>query len=293
MPLVTVIIPTYNQAEFLRDALVSVIKQSITDWEVVVVNNYSSDETIGVIENFNDKRIKLINFNNYGVIGASRNVGIEKANSPWIAFLDSDDIWYPEKLEYCLEHTRVADIVAHRQEWFNNKSIIGRSTQVKTADLLYENLLFRGNCLTPSSSLVRRSILKQVRGFSESKNCITAEDYDLWLKLSQKKARFVFCDHLLTQYRVHEKNNSGSVAPHLNATLNVLNKHYTLLGSRKFLDRVRYKRIVAIQYYGAGRRCQKIGRRREALQYFVKCMYIYPLYMKNFIAMIFLLFKRN
>src|SRR5687767_4383972 len=94
-PLVSVIIPTYNHAPFLREALESLIAQDFRDWEALVVNNYSTDDTLEVVRSFDDRRIRVENFRNNGVIGASRNLGIRLSRGKYIAFLDSDDKWYP------------------------------------------------------------------------------------------------------------------------------------------------------------------------------------------------------
>ena len=102
-PVVTVVIPTYNHAHFLRDALNSLRAQTYTDWEAVVVNNFSEDDTVEVVNSFADSRIRLENFRNNGVIAASRNRGIALARGSYLAFLDSDDTWYPEKLARCME----------------------------------------------------------------------------------------------------------------------------------------------------------------------------------------------
>ncbi|MDP2842393.1 MAG: glycosyltransferase family A protein, partial [Acetobacterium sp.] len=90
-PLVSVVIPTYNHAGFLREALESLVAQTFSDWEALVVNNYSEDDTLDVVEAFNDPRIRVENFRNNGVIGASRNRGIRLSKGKYIAFLDSDD----------------------------------------------------------------------------------------------------------------------------------------------------------------------------------------------------------
>ena len=86
-PIVSIIIPCYNHAHFLREALQSVQMQSFSDWEVVVINNYSKDETIAVVTSFEDSRIRLENFHNNGVIAASRNRGIALARGRYIAIL--------------------------------------------------------------------------------------------------------------------------------------------------------------------------------------------------------------
>ena len=102
-PYVSVVIPTFNHAKFLKKALDSVVAQTFQNWEAVVVNNFSTDNTIEVVNSFADPRIKLFNFSNNGVIAASRNHGLKEAAGDFIAFLDSDDVWYPNKLQKCVE----------------------------------------------------------------------------------------------------------------------------------------------------------------------------------------------
>ena len=91
IPAVSIVIPTYNHAEYLEQALNSVAKQTFNNWEAIIVNNFSDDATLQIIEQFNEPRFKVINFRNHGVIAASRNEGIRNSLAPVIAFLDSDD----------------------------------------------------------------------------------------------------------------------------------------------------------------------------------------------------------
>src|SRR5437764_15240818 len=102
MPKVSVIVPTYNQAGFLREAIRSVMAQTEPDWEMIVVNNQSTDDTAEVVRSFQDPRIRLFDIQNGGVIAKSRNRGLAEARSLFVAFLDSDDTWYAEKLAKCL-----------------------------------------------------------------------------------------------------------------------------------------------------------------------------------------------
>ncbi len=93
--LVSVVIPTYNHARFLGRALQSVMDQTYKNWEVIIIDNHSQDNTDEIVEAFKDPRITLLKIHNNGVIAASRNMGIRAAKGEWIAFLDSDDHWYP------------------------------------------------------------------------------------------------------------------------------------------------------------------------------------------------------
>lgn len=123
LPSVDIIIPTYNQADFLREALQSVIHQDYEHWNALVINNLSTDHTRAVVEAFKDPRIKIIDFANDGVIAASRNVGITRSSATYIAFLDSDDWWFPKKLSRCIERLESgADLVCHAEEWCNGSS---------------------------------------------------------------------------------------------------------------------------------------------------------------------------
>jgi len=92
-PVVSIVIPTYNHEHFLKKCLQSVVDQTFTNWEAIVVNNFSEDNTIAVVNSFHDPRIHLVNFKNNGIIAASRNKGIKLSRADLIAFLDSDDIW--------------------------------------------------------------------------------------------------------------------------------------------------------------------------------------------------------
>ena len=93
----SVVIPTYNCAEYLKRALSSVFSQTYQDFEIIVIDNSSTDNTQNVIKSFDNQKLKVIRVNNKGIIGYSRNKGIEASKGTWIAFLDSDDRWLPEK----------------------------------------------------------------------------------------------------------------------------------------------------------------------------------------------------
>ena len=96
--LISIVMPNYNQSEFLAYSIESVLSQSFTNWELLIVDNFSSDETTKVLKNFLDPRIKVFQINNGGIIAKSRNYGISMSNGELIAFLDSDDIWYKDRL---------------------------------------------------------------------------------------------------------------------------------------------------------------------------------------------------
>ena len=119
-PLVSIVIPTYNHAKFISKALKSVIYQTYKNWEAIIIDNESVDETYKLVNDFNDSRIKYFKISNDGVIAKSRNLGIKEAKGDWIAFLDSDDWWTKDKLEVCISKIgKNTDLIYHAHEYVN------------------------------------------------------------------------------------------------------------------------------------------------------------------------------
>ena len=98
IPFFSIILPTFNQADFLKLSIRSILNQTYKNWELLIINNNSKDKTYKVIKSFKDKRIRVFKIDNKGLLAKSRNLGINKARSEWICFIDSDDKWFPEKL---------------------------------------------------------------------------------------------------------------------------------------------------------------------------------------------------
>jgi len=280
---VSIVIPTYNHAHFLRDALQSVCAQTYTDWEAIVVNNFSEDDTVEVVESFADSRIRLENFRNNGVIAASRNRGIALARGSYIAFLDSDDTWHPDKLVRCIPHLEQgADLVCHALRCIGEREgiIYCGPQQRATFDALLDN----GSCITPSATVVRKSILDSVGGFSECPAFNTSEDYHLWIKLAQAQVGMVFTDAILGEYRVHASNHSGSALNHMNSALHVIDDFLPVNPSSSLELQLRAKRCKSLPYYGAGRRLYKSGQFAEAWSLFFNALIYRPFYIKTYIA---------
>lgn len=282
-PTVSVIIPTYNHAHFLKDALRSVCNQTYADWEAIVINNYSEDDTVAVVASFDDPRIVLENFHNNGVIGASRNRGIALARGKYIAFLDSDDIWYSEKLSRCIAHFNgdVA-LVCHGLRWMGSeeKDVFCGPEQRAT----FESLLYEGNCMTPTATVVRKDIVDLVGGFSEDAAVMTAEDYHLWLKLARAGCKMRFPREILGGYRVHSGNQSGAVVKHFHATLQVLEEFFPKKELRDFQSRLRVRRRYAIAYYGAARAMQRNKKIPQSWLLLLQSIVYWPIFLRSYVA---------
>lgn len=206
-PLVSIVLPTYNHGKFLSKAISSVIEQSYVNWELIIVDNHSTDDTEFIIKKFEDNRITHTKVHNNGIIAFSRNKGIEMAKGTWIAFLDSDDWWTSDKLKACFDKINDGiDFVFHDlsivgivPDAFRSKVLKGRQLNIPITN----DLLVNGNIICNSSVIVRRYILLSVGMIDESKEMIASEDYNAWLKISTITSKFLYIPKNMGFYMVH------------------------------------------------------------------------------------------
>lgn len=291
-PRVSIVIPTYNHAHFLGKALDSIQAQTFKEWEVIVVNNYSEDGTETLVKSYDDSRIRFVNFANHGVIAAARNYGLMLAKSPFIAFLDSDDFWYPEKLERCFDKlSQGYDLVCHAEIWAgpdDRRRIVRYGPESRAT---YESLLFEGNCISTSAVVVRYEWLKLVDAFSVQPEFVTAEDYDLWLRLARNGARIGFVKDVLGEYLIHDGNQSRVALRNMQAVMAVFHNHCKAL--RENFPAKQFLRREAFIYYGGARGLQDSGEFTQAWHYFFKAIRRYPWVLKFYAAMVLNLFRRH
>jgi len=277
-PTVCVIVPTYNHAPLLKKALESLIAQTFTDWEVVVINNFSGDDTIQIVESFNDSRIRITNFRNSGVIAASRNEGLRLAKGKYIAFLDSDDLWYPNKLQKCVDQARLGfSFIGHGELWVNDELTQRPVLYGPTSRATYRSLLYRGNCISTSATFIEKSLIDTVGGFDENPEIISTEDYDLWMRLAALAPATFFIREVLGEFHRRPGSASSSVTLNLASELVVLKKHFARQ-SKTFWNRARMRHRYAIAYYGAAR--QLVGMPKQAMQLFSKAWVLSPLVLR-------------
>ena len=215
-PLVSVIIPNFNYGNFLFQAIASVTYQSYSNWEIIVVDNFSTDDSEVICAQFElGSKLTFIRHANKGIVASSRNVGIKAASGELIAFLDSDDFWFPKKLGIAVEaYLGGAEVSYHSVKLVDGKSNVlfprgfTRSRTVKTP--ISEDLLLRGNALVNSSVVASAEILKKVGYLDESPRMAGAEDLNLWLRISKQTEKFVKLHGLLGAYRSHGSSFSNS-----------------------------------------------------------------------------------
>ena len=201
-PYVSVIIPTYNRKIQLLKAIDSVLGQTYTNFELIVVDDGSDDGTSDLLTKYQPK-LRALNQTNKGV-SAARNAGINAAKGQLIAFLDSDDLWLPDKLKHQVDFFKDnpdALICQTKEIWIRNgKRVNPKKRHEKPCGMMFEQSL--ALCLvTPSAVMVRKSLLDEVGLFDESlKAC---EDYDLWLRICWKYPVYLIEEVLIIKYGGH------------------------------------------------------------------------------------------
>lgn len=292
-PRVSIVVPTYNHAHFLVDAIASAHAQSVSDWEMIVVDNRSTDNTLDVIRSFADERIRISEIENEGVIARSRNRGLALARAGIVAFLDSDDRWYPRKLECCLAAIDGgADLVCHAEVWTKNGKRLRDVRYGPEAKSTHAALLYEGNCVSTSAVVARLDVVLKAGGFKEDPSLVTAEDYDLWLCLAKSGARFRFLDDLLGEYRLHDLSASSSTLRHFSAIREVAERHHRLLDVEGSASTLRMRRRRAILYYGTARGLQGRGSTSDAWPWIWRAIATYPLLPRAYAAAVVGLFPQ-
>jgi len=209
-PKVSVIIPAYNAEKYLAETVCSVLDQSYDDYEVIVVDDGSSDGTLGVARSF-EPRIRVLPKSNGGPASA-RNLAIRNSRGDYIAFLDSDDLWLKDKLEKqvaLLEKDPMAGLVYGEALMFtgNNGEIKIRDRIGFTLEPSFRSLLF-GDYIPNSTVIIRRCCTDKVGLLNESRDLIGVEDYEYWMRVA-KHFTMVGVPQPLAYYRIREGNLMG------------------------------------------------------------------------------------
>ncbi len=211
---VTVIIPTYQAKDYLGEALESVIQQTFDELEIIVIDDGSTDGTHSLIDDYKkrDSRITSIAIANSGMAAARRR-GIAVAKGTWVAFLDADDRWLPNKVErqINLAASTNADVIISSGYYFGE---VKKPWRVRSFSCNGQHLLpslVKKNTLPLLSTMVKKVAIEKVNGFSLPRYYDIVADYDLWLRLCFNNYRFVgMGDDYLFEYRVHQQQSTHS-----------------------------------------------------------------------------------
>ncbi len=213
MPRVSVIIPTRNRAELLHAAMTSVLNQSFRNFELIVVDDHSEDDTQDVLSLFNDRRIKYIRHNVNRGESASRNTGITHSEGDYIAFLDDDDQWLPEKLRLQFDlMEKSPPIIGAVYSGFQvidmaHGITLGEWVPKKRGNI-YKDMALDNFVGTPSTVLLRKECFCRAGLFDE--DIAYTLDYDMWIRIS-KEFHFDYIKRPLVKYHLHEDQISNNL----------------------------------------------------------------------------------
>jgi glycosyltransferase involved in cell wall biosynthesis len=255
-PLVSVIVPTYNHGSFIGGAVQSVLEQTYDHVEVIIIDNYSTDNTSEVLARINDSRVKAFKLRkteNQGAIAASRNYGVKQSSGEVLAFLDADDSWLPQKLTVQLPHLRdnvacvSADFIPTGDLKYCIK-LFSFTPGEEYRDLSYANLVLQ-NSLVTSSIILKRDRFEKVGGFDESREFFAIEDWELWLRLaSERPARHLRQPLIRYRVTVNKDRDPRAVCAH---SFIVLKKHRDL----GLLTPKQMRPAAANKYIALGKAC--------------------------------------
>jgi len=262
-PKISVIIPSYNAARFVAEAVASALGQTLPPLEVIVVDDGSTDETEAVLRSFGE-RIRHIRQPNGGP-AVARNRGIRESRGELIAFLDADDVWLPEKLEKqwrCLQNHQAAGLVhSNLLVWDDEtgETTPGDDGRRERSGACYGKLFTRSG-VTPSTVLLKRECLDRVGVFDETIREASTEDYDLFLRIA-RRYEFAFVDEPLILYRRHAASASHGRLKMMTNELRVVRKALgadpelpRLVGRRKVRERLHHLAFsIGYMHHDAGR----------------------------------------
>ncbi|MBW2591027.1 MAG: glycosyltransferase [Deltaproteobacteria bacterium] len=264
-PLVSVIIPTYNRGWILKEAIDSVLSQDFDDFELIVVDDGSTDNTQDILDGY-ARDIIVLRQGNRGV-SAARNAGIASASGLFIAFLDSDDLWLPGKLSRQVDYfnSNPNALICQTEElWIRN----GKRVNPKNRHKKFSGMIFKQSlplCIvSPSAVMLKKSLLDKTGVFDES--LPACEDYDLWLRISCKYPVLLIDTPLIIKRGGHEDQLSKT--PKLDKyRIQALKKiiESSLLSQDQHIDAVKMLNKKC-EIYAQG--CLKRGRNDESAYYY-------------------------
>lgn len=245
---ISIIVTSNNRAHIITDTINSILNQTYKDFELIIVDNFSNDNTEEIISNFmkNDMRIRYYKNQNNGIVAVNRNFGIKKAKGEYIAFCDDDDLWLPKKLEEQLKHFD-DDIIG-----VGTSSILFGDLSFHRQKTIRKNILFkfddflRNGCGVPLSSLMIRNMR---HFFDESKSLAFVEDFDFQLSITQKTGKMIkLLSSPLIKYKVQSDNGITYVKKSKNS-LNLIKKY------ENYLSEVQLNNLHSAYYNNIGLRC--------------------------------------
>lgn len=226
MAIISVIIPVYNGEKTIETTIQSILNQSFSDLELIIINDGSQDNTLELVEGIQDHRLKVFSYPNAG-LSASRNRGIEHASGEYISFIDADDLWTPDKLEAQLKALQDNPKAGVAYSWTHYIDESGqfrrRGSYISATGNVYAKLLLVNFLESGSNLLIRRQVLAEIGKFDES--LFAVEDWDMWLRLAARYD-FICVPSPQILYRLSNNSMSANIFKQEAASLIVLERAF-------------------------------------------------------------------
>lgn len=245
-PYFSIVVPCYNAMPYLARTIDFVLNQSYGNFELIIINDGSTDDTEDYLFNIDDQRLKIVTIENSGGPARPRNIGIKIARGKYISFLDADDIWYSDKLKIIYQKIiELGDFdLITNSELLNNqltkqKRVLNYGVGSKNK---YKELLLWGNRFSPSATFINLDFLRKVSiEFDERIEYSTVEDYDFWLNLHRHDINSYHVTQVLGEYLIHGSNSISNVERHYENFHTMIQNH---LNSQSFLNRMIAQHII-------------------------------------------------
>ncbi|MGM8061435.1 glycosyltransferase family 2 protein [Vogesella indigofera] len=294
MPKVSIVVAAYNAAPFIADMILSVKNQIFEDWELVIVDDGSVDDTSAIVRKFaeEDSRIFLLKQKNAGAVIA-RNVAFSESRGEYIVILDADDRILPEKLllQVGLLDAQPRYGVVYGDTWFCDDRMNRVELESKKYPLnhvsgdVFEKIVL-GNLFAVHSAMVRRICIENVGLHDEEKEVIA--DWDFWVRVAE---RYCFFGHkeVVAEYRFHTAMSAKSDGAKLQ-----LKQRVNVVGRIEKLERFfgLPRSVKGDFYFATARFAHKFGFLKEAFHYYVKAIFLFPLNWKAYVGCVFLIERR-
>lgn len=227
MAIISVIIPAYNAEKTIQETINSVLNQTFQDFEIIVINDGSTDSTLNIVSGINDPRIKIFSYPNSGA-AVSRNRGFDVANGEYIALLDADDLWTSDKLEAqynALKSHPQASVVYSWTDYINESGqFLQSGRHLAFQGNVYPELLVKNFLENGSNPLIRRQTVIKIGGFDES--LLGGQDWDFYIRLAQNY-EFVVVPKVQILYRVSSQSISSQLERQEKQCLQVIQKAFS------------------------------------------------------------------
>lgn len=250
----SIIIPVYNLARYLPETLESVRAQTNADWEAIVIDDCSTDDSRAVAQNYiarcNDPRIRVIWTEKNSGVSAARNLGVNQARGDWLAFLDGDDVYEPDFIASMLEAATSGAEVVHCSalKWDGHK-VLGVYGPAKKEIRCFPGSLFARNYILPSTMMCSREAWLRNGPFDTQPSFQHVEDWDWVLRAAQAGLRFHYVDKPLSRWRQHPASATANRIPSVRRVLAICDRYDAYPGHTRYKRRARAEALRWLAYW--------------------------------------------